>query len=206
MDMLHTPDATLPVAETFYSLQGEGIYSGTAAFFIRLAGCSNRCKWCDSPQTWNASAIVPTPISLIAAQAQQSGACIAIVTGGEPLLHNLSALCRILAQKGLSTHLETSGTSPLSGQWNYIALSPKQHTPPLPDIFPYLSELKVVISDIGDFEWAEQNAALCSATAHRLLQPQWQRSAEMLPAIIGYIKAHPQWRLSLQTHKFVDIQ
>jgi organic radical activating enzyme len=196
----------LPIAEHFYSLQGEGFYSGIPAYFIRLAGCNVGCAWCDSKETWNVNKCEYLTIDEIISQLQKTPARIAIITGGEPLLYGLNPLCGALKQAGIATHLETSGTQPMSGQWDWLAMSPKKHAPPLKACFPFVNELKVVICHAADFAWAADNAALCMPHCHLFLQPEWENRRSILPLIVEYIKCHPQWRLSLQIHKFVGIK
>jgi organic radical activating enzyme len=196
----------LPLAESFYSLQGEGFYSGTPAYFIRLAGCNVRCRWCDSKETWDAHNHPSIPIATVVEQVLQSNSPMVVVTGGEPLLHNLDALCIALKKHGIAVHLETSGTEPLSGMWDWIALSPKKHLPPLPAIFSTANELKMVIAEENDFEWAEHNALLCNPQCCLFLQPEWSISQTLTPLIVEYMLHHPKWRLSLQMHKFIGVR
>lgn len=193
------------VVELFYSLQGEGCYTGQAAVFIRLAGCRNACPWCDAKDTWNADKFPRVAIADIVRQASAYPARIAVVTGGEPLLHDLGDLCRALKQAGFRTHLETSGVAPFSGEWDWVCLSPKCHRPPLAEAYAQAHELKVVIENKSSFEWAEENAQKVSASCLLYLQPEWGQRQTVVPLITEYIKQHPQWRLSLQTHKFLNI-
>ncbi len=204
--MLHTHTATsLPVMEAFYTIQGEGFHQGRAAYFIRLGGCDVGCVWCDVKESWDASQHPQLPIEQIVADAQLHPGRLAVITGGEPLLHNLDELTRQLHQAGFETNIETSGSSPLSGEWDWICLSPKKFKAPLPAILPKASELKVVIFNKHDFEWAETYAAQVNPGCKLYLQPEWNKAAEMTPLIIDYIKAHPQWELSLQVHKYINV-
>ncbi len=204
--MLHTHTTTsLPVMEAFYTIQGEGFHQGRAAYFIRLGGCDVGCVWCDVKESWDASQHPQVSIEQIVADAQLHPGRLAVITGGEPLLHNLDELTRQLHKAGFTTNIETSGSSPLSGEWDWICLSPKKFKAPLPAILPKASELKVVIFNKHDFEWAETYAAQVNADCKRYLQPEWNKAAEMTPLIINYIKAHPQWELSLQVHKYINV-
>lgn len=196
---------TLPVMEAFYTIQGEGFHQGRAAYFIRLGGCAVGCVWCDVKESWDASQHPQVSIEQIVADAQLHPGRLAVITGGEPLLHNLDELTRQLHKAGFTTNIETSGSSPLSGEWDWICLSPKKFKAPLPAILPKASELKVVIFNKHDFEWAETYAAQVDPDCKRYLQPEWNKAAEMTPLIINYIKAHPQWELSLQVHKYINV-
>ncbi|BAV08748.1 Organic radical activating enzyme [Filimonas lacunae] len=204
---------TLPVMEAFYTIQGEGFHQGKAAYFIRLGGCDVGCFWCDVKDSWDASIHPPFSTQQIVATALQevnrthgqANHLIAVVTGGEPLMHNLDELTLALQAAGFDTNIETSGSSPLSGHWNWICLSPKKFKAPVPEILPVANELKVVIFNKHDFEWAEQYAAQVSSTCKLYLQPEWDKSAVVLPLIIDYIKANPQWQLSAQVHKYINV-
>lgn len=195
----------LPVMEAFYTIQGEGFHQGRAAYFIRLGGCDVGCVWCDVKESWDASQHPQLSIEQIVADAQLHPGRLAVITGGEPLLHNLDELTRQLHNAGFETNIETSGSSPLSGEWDWICLSPKKFKAPLPAILPQASELKVVIFHKHDFEWAETYAAQVGPGCKLYLQPEWNKAAEMTPLIIDYIKAHPQWELSLQVHKYINV-
>jgi 7-carboxy-7-deazaguanine synthase len=203
----------LPVMETFYTLQGEGYHQGKAAYFIRLGGCNVGCFWCDVKESWDASVHQQKTIEEIIKEVktniyQQSTAGkqpIIVITGGEPLLHNLDELTKSLQQNNFKTHIETSGSSPLSGSWNWICLSPKKFKQPLPEIYAVADELKIIIYNKSDFKWAVKNAAMVSSKCKLYLQPEWSKSAEIIPLIIDYIKCNPQWQLSLQIHKYINI-
>lgn len=197
---------TLPISETFYSLQGEGRNSGKAAYFIRLAGCDVKCSWCDSITSWSVSASDYHPIESIVKGAVDSGTKTIVITGGEPLKYPLDELCRLLKNEGMEIFLETSGTEPLSGSFDWICLSPKRHCPPRKEIYTQASELKVVIISPEDFIWAEEEKKKVSPDSLLYLQPEWNNREKTLPLIIEYIKIHPEWRLSLQIHKFINIQ
>lgn len=216
--------STLPVMECFYTLQGEGYHTGKAAYFIRLGGCNVGCVWCDVKESWNADAHPQIAIEQIIEKAklatgrgqaiggsQHRGngrsmqSNIAVVTGGEPLLHNLAALTEALHRAGFQTNIETSGSAPLSGQWDWICVSPKKFKMPLPQIMPLANELKVVIFNKTDFAWAEQHAAQTNSRCKLYLQVEWSRRQQMMPLMVDYIKANPQWQLSLQVHKYIDV-
>jgi 7-carboxy-7-deazaguanine synthase len=196
---------TLPVMEAFYTLQGEGFHQGRAAYFIRLGGCNVGCFWCDVKESWDADKHPKIAIDDIVEQAATQPGRLAVVTGGEPLMHNLDALTAELHQQGFETNIETSGSYPLSGSWNWICVSPKKFRPPLPEVLAQASELKVVIYNKNDFAWAEKHAALVSPDCKLYLQPEWDRSMVMTPQIVDYIKDNPQWELSIQVHKYINV-
>jgi 7-carboxy-7-deazaguanine synthase len=195
----------LPVMESFYTLQGEGMYHGSAAYFIRLAGCDVGCSWCDVKESWDAEQYGLTEEDDLVELAINSGANIVVITGGEPLMHNLDSLTAKLKHTGLRTHLETSGAYPLSGSWDWLCVSPKKFKPVLPEIVKLADELKVIVVNHHDFVWADQFLSMVPASCHKLLQPEWEKSSKILPAVIEYVKANTQWRLSLQEHKFLHI-
>jgi hypothetical protein len=198
-------NASLPLMEHFYTLQGEGRYTGHASYFLRLGGCDVGCVWCDVKESWDASKHPLVQIESMVKFVLDEKAPIAVITGGEPLMHNLNELTSTLKNNGIRTHIETSGAHPLSGEWDWICLSPKKFKAPLPEVIQKANELKVVIFNKTDFEWAEKFAAAVSPDCLLYLQPEWSKSAEINPLIISYIKKNPQWILSLQTHKFLDI-
>jgi 7-carboxy-7-deazaguanine synthase len=195
----------LPLMEEFYSLQGEGFHTGKPAYFVRIGGCDVGCRWCDVKEAWNASSCPPVSSALIAEHASNHPAKAIVVTGGEPLLYNLDDLCNELHKRGISTFLETSGSSALSGEWDWICLSPKKDLPPLAEIFPLAGELKVIIESFEDFSWAEENARKVNDNCLLFLQPEWSVREQMIPQIVTYIKEHPEWRISLQSHKYMKI-
>ncbi|MEX0890226.1 MAG: 7-carboxy-7-deazaguanine synthase QueE, partial [Balneolaceae bacterium] len=184
--------------------QGEGIHSGRAAYFIRLAGCDVQCWWCDVKDSWDESKHPRVRVGEIVQRAQESGAPIAVITGGEPLLHDLLPLSLSLRNAGMEVHIETSGSSPLSGHLDWITLSPKRFKPPVKESYRYADELKVIVLTRKDLQWAEENAAKCPSSTNLLLQPEWD-TPESVPLILDYVKKHPEWRVSLQTHKFMQI-
>jgi len=189
----------------FYSLQGEGYHQGKAAYFIRLAGCDVGCVWCDVKDSWDASKHPVLTIDEIVASAAAHPARLAIVTGGEPLLYNLDALTTALKKAGFDVNIETSGSSPLSGKWDWICFSPKKFKAPLNECIQAASELKVVIFNAHDFEWAETYAQQVAPNCKLYLQPEWDKANQITPLVIDYIKAHPQWELSAQLHKYIQV-
>lgn len=197
--------SSIPVMEAFYTLQGEGFHQGRAAYFIRLGGCDVGCFWCDVKDSWDASKHPQLRIDEIVNGAIAHPSRLAVITGGEPLLHDLRELTTQLKQKGFETNIETSGSSPLTGTWDWICLSPKKFKAALPEIISKANELKVVIYNKHDFEWAEQYAALVNHQCLLYLQPEWDKSAEITPSIIEYIQLNPQWRMSSQVHKYLNI-
>jgi organic radical activating enzyme len=196
---------TIPLVEDFYTIQGEGFHTGKAAYFIRTAGCDVNCWWCDVPESWEESEHPKVTVSEIVERAKFSGAPFAVVTGGEPLLHDLGPLTTQLKQAGLNVHIETSGSSPLSGRLDWVTLSPKRFKEPLDGIFPYVDELKVVVLTKKDLAWAEKNAEKCPESTHLVLQPEWSRESSR-QLIVDYVKEHPRWRISLQTHKHLGVR
>ncbi len=191
--------------EMFYSLQGEGYHQGKAAFFIRLAGCDVGCVWCDVKDSWDASKHPVLSIQEIVEAAKAHPSRIAIVTGGEPLLHPLDALTTALKNAGFQTHLETSGSSPMSGSWDWVCLSPKKFKAPLPEAVKAADELKVVVFNKSDFDWANSFAHEITIDCKKYLQPEWDKSDAMTPLVIDYIKANPSWELSAQLHKYIQV-
>lgn len=195
----------LPLMEDFYTIQGEGFYQGHAAYFIRLGGCDVGCVWCDVKESWDASAHPLVPIDEMCRKAVASGTEIVVVTGGEPVMYDLSALTRSLKNAGLRTHIETSGVYPITGTWDWICFSPKKFKTPDPSVFLQAHELKVIVYNKSDFAWAEEFAAKVSSSCRLFLQPEWSKEKEVLPLIIDYVKANPQWQVSLQVHKYMNI-
>ncbi|MGM0589402.1 MAG: 7-carboxy-7-deazaguanine synthase QueE [Bacteroidota bacterium] len=195
---------TYPIMEDFYTIQGEGAHTGRAAYFIRTAGCDVNCWWCDVKESWDEDKHPSQRVDELVQKAKVSEAPFAVITGGEPLLHDLDPLTLRLKNAGLQTHIETSGSSPLSGYLDWITLSPKRFKEPLDEIFPYVDELKVVVLKNKDIEWAEKNAAKCPDNTKLLLQPEWG-TPESMELIVDYVKEHPQWGISLQTHKYLNV-
>jgi len=191
--------------ELFYSLQGEGYHQGKAAFFIRLAGCDVGCVWCDVKDSWDASKHPVLSVEEIVAAAAAHPSRIAIVTGGEPLLHQLDPLTTALRAAGFQTHIETSGSSPMSGSWDWVCLSPKKFKAPLPESVKAADELKVVVFNKSDFDWANSFVNDLAANCKKYLQPEWEKSDAMTPLVIEYIKQNPSWELSAQLHKYIQV-
>ena len=203
--MQETSSPALSLMEHFYTLQGEGRYSGQASYFIRLGGCDVGCTWCDVKESWDATKHPQVTIEYIANVVRVSGSLIAVITGGEPLMHNLSGLTAQLKSIGVRTHIETSGAHPLSGSWDWICLSPKKFKAPREEVIKRANELKVVVYNKSDFEWAEKYAALVSPDCLLYLQPEWSKASVMNSLIVSYIKENPKWIFSSQSHKFLDI-
>ncbi|MCX5939638.1 MAG: 7-carboxy-7-deazaguanine synthase QueE [Cyanobium sp. LacPavin_0818_WC50_MAG_67_9] len=207
-------EADLPVVETFHSLQGEGLHAGRSAFFIRLGGCSVGCSWCDTKHSWPAAVHPQHALTALATEAEaaaEAGAAFVVITGGEPLHHDLGPLCQALELSGLPLHLETSGVDPLSGRFAWITLSPKRHRPPTTALLAACHELKVVVHEAADLAFAAAMAAQAHAARHDspgpelLLQPGWDSPSGQALAI-DYVRCHPRWRLSLQSHKLLGVR
>ncbi len=197
--------STLPLMEEFYTIQGEGYHTGKAAYFIRLGGCDVGCHWCDVKESWDAELHPLTAADTIIENAKRHPSKAVVVTGGEPLLYNLDYLTKGLQAAGIKTFIETSGAYPLSGYWDWVCLSPKKFKWPLPDVIAAAGELKVIVFNKSDFEWAEKHAALVPPTCKLYLQPEWSKAQEMTPLIVDYVMQHPKWEISLQTHKYLNI-
>ena len=195
----------LPLMEDFYTIQGEGFYQGHAAYFLRLGGCDVGCVWCDVKESWDASLHPVTSVKTMAEKAAASGSRLAVVTGGEPVMYDLTELTNELQSRGLKTNIETSGAYPLTGTWDWVCLSPKKFKAPHASVFEKADELKIVIYNKTDFTWAEEHAAKVRSTCQLFLQPEWSKEKEMLPFIIEYVKSNPQWQVSLQVHKYMNI-
>ena len=205
METVYTSTGVLPVMEAFYTIQGEGFYQGRAAYFIRLGGCDVGCVWCDVKESWDVDKHPRIEIKNIVDEALKYATKLAVVTGGEPLMHDCGALTDELHKAGFTTNIETSGSYPVSGSWDWICLSPKKFKAPLAEILPLANELKVVIFNKSDFAWAEQYAALVSPDCKLYLQPEWEKSAVVTPMIIDYILKNPKWEFSLQIHKYIHV-
>ena len=191
--------------EEFYSLQGEGYHTGSAAWFIRIGGCDVGCSWCDVKESWNATFFPPKDTDLLVSRALECPAKAVILTGGEPLQYNLDYLCRQLRTKDLKTFLETSGSKPLSGSWDWICLSPKPEWPPREEFYTLANELKMIIFNKEDLNWAETQSEKVRPEAKLFLQPEWSQRETILPVIISYIQTHHKWKLSIQAHKYIGI-
>ncbi len=195
----------LPLVEDFYTLQGEGRHTGRAAYFIRLGGCDVGCRWCDAKDTWNPKVHPPVAVGEIVRRASAHPAKAVVVTGGEPLMYPLDELCVRLHESGMEIFLETSGSHPFSGEFDWVCLSPKKQQQPLYEAWARADELKVIIETVDDLRWAEECAAKVGEHCMLFLQPEWSRREAMMPAIVDYIKENPRWRISLQAHKYMRI-
>ena len=194
----------LPLMEEFYTIQGEGFHTGKAAYFIRIGGCDVGCHWCDVKESWNAE-LHPATETLSIIENAKKYANTVVITGGEPLMWNLDFLTDKLQKNTIKTHIETSGAYPLSGKWNWICLSPKKTKLPLQDIYKVANELKIIINNMHDFKFAEEQANKVKDTCELFLQPEWSKREKMTPKIIEYVMKNPKWKISLQTHKYLNI-
>lgn len=195
----------LPLVEDFYTIQGEGFHAGKPAYFIRLGGCDVGCRWCDAKYTWNPRLYPPVGIERIVGRATGCPARAIVITGGEPLLYPLGPLTGILRERGLEIFLETSGSHPFSGCFDWVCLSPKRQQPPLEEAYARADELKVIVEREEDFDWAEQNARRVRRSCRLYLQPEWSVAERMMPRIVEYAKGHPAWSISIQSHKYMRI-
>lgn len=205
MKVADTLGMEYPLMEHFYTIQGEGAHTGRAAYFLRLGGCDVGCVWCDVKESWDAAKHPIVSIDQMVLWAKESGTEMAVITGGEPAMHNLEPLTLALKEAGIETNIETSGAHPLTGNWNWVCVSPKKFKAPLLEVLVQADELKVVIFNKSDFEWAEQHAANVGKNCKLFLQPEWDQREKVTPLIIDYVKANPKWRISLQTHKYLQI-
>jgi len=196
--------AMLPLMEEFYTIQGEGFHTGTAAYFIRIGGCDVGCHWCDVKESWNAELHPPTSVDLIVNNAFAYADTV-VITGGEPLMWDMTLLTKELKNKNLKVHIETSGAYALSGSWDWICLSPKKNKLPTQTVYDNAHELKVIIHNKHDFIFAEEQAELVNNNAILFLQPEWSKKEEITPLIVDYVMNNPKWRVSLQTHKYLNI-
>ena len=194
----------VPLMEEFYTIQGEGYHKGSAAYFVRIGGCNVGCHWCDVKESWDAEKHPPTEVSTIINNAKQYSDTI-VVTGGEPLMWNMAPLTTGLRNENLTTHIETSGAYPLSGDWDWICLSPKKRLLPLDDIYQVADELKVIVYNQNDFVFAEEQAAKVQPNCKLFLQPEWSKREQVMPMIVDYVLQHSKWKASLQTHKYMNI-
>jgi len=202
---LRPAGSLLPVMEAFGTVQGEGAFTGQAAWFIRLGGCDVGCTWCDVKESWDAAAHPVRSVDDLVAEALEQPARIAVITGGEPAMHELGPLTHALRAAGFRTHIETSGAHPLSGEWHWICFSPKKFRAPLPDIYDRADELKVIVYNRHDLDWAGEHAARVRPGCLLYLQPEWDRRDKVMPLVTAHVQAHPEWRISLQTHKYLGI-
>lgn len=205
MITLKLENITYPIVETFHSVQGEGAWTGVSAFFIRLGGCDVFCPWCDQKESWNAKRYPKCDLTELAQEAKAANPAIVVITGGEPLIHDLNPLSKQLRDLGMRVHLETSGAHLFSGTFDWVTLSPKKFKPPHESIYDRVNELKVVIVNTEDLEWAENEASKVPLTTVKYLQPEWN-TPESRELIFQYVLKHPQWRISLQTHKFLAVR
>ena len=195
----------LPVMEHFYTIQGEGAFQGCAAYFIRLGGCDIQCPWCDVKESWDEAAHEKYSVSEICEWVKESGAKIAVITGGEPLQHDLTKLSELLRRMNVRVHVETAAAHTMRGNFDWITISPKRYKLPLPENMLKADELKIVINHRNDFRFAEEHEAMVSKDCKLFLQPEWEQDEELLPQIIDYVKSNQQWRISLQIHKYMNI-
>lgn len=196
---------TYPLMEHFYTIQGEGFHQGKAAYFLRLGGCDVGCVWCDVKESWESANHPKTSIEQMVGYVKSTPATLVVITGGEPLLYDIAPLITALQKAGLAVNIETSGAYPLSGKPNWICVSPKKFKAPTERILPVADELKVIVFNTSDFDWAEKYAANVPASCHLYLQPEWDKREEMTPLIIEYIKMNPKWVISLQSHKYIHV-
>ena len=197
-------EVTYPIMEHFYTIQGEGVHTGKSAYFIRTGGCDVKCWWCDVKDSWDESIHPRMSVSNLVSAVNASKPAFVVITGGEPLLHDLTALTHALRENGHKVHIETSGSSPISGDLDWVTLSPKRFKPPVDEIYEHVDELKVVVLTKKDLKWADEHAARCPDGTVLLLQPEWDTPASM-GLIVEYVKSNPKWGISLQTHKFLNI-
>ena len=195
----------LPVMEEFYTLQGEGYHMGRAAYFVRIGGCDVGCYWCDTKESWDINNFPPVEVDPIVERAAATPAKTIVVTGGEPSRYPLDYFTSRLKEKGVTTMIETSGVSRLTGIWDWICLSPKEQSPPERSVYKKANELKVIIRDEKDLQWAEKNAALVEPECLLYLQPEWSKVKQVTEMLTDYVMRHPQWRISLQAHKYMNI-
>ncbi len=196
---------SLPVMEAFYTIQGEGKFTGHPAYFIRLGGCDVGCVWCDVKESWEAGKWPVHSIEEIVAEAEKHPARLVVITGGEPLMYDMGPLTKLLKEKGFTTNIETSGAYPFSGEFDWVCFSPKKFKAPHNSIYAVADELKVVIFHKSDFDFAEKHAEKVDKACELRLQPEWSKADRFTPEIIEYVKNRPFWKISLQTHKFMDI-
>lgn len=195
----------LPVMEAFYTIQGEGKFTGHPAYFIRLGGCDVGCTWCDVKESWDSGKWPILPIESIVAEALLFPSRLVVITGGEPLLYILDPLTTLLKNKGFTINIETSGVHPFSGDFDWVCFSPKKFKKPDTSIYSLADELKVVVAHPSDFLFAEQHAVLVGSSCELRLQPEWSKAERFIPEIVLYVKNNPKWKVSLQTHKFMEI-
>lgn len=194
----------LPLMEEFYTIQGEGAHTGTAAYFIRIGGCDVGCHWCDVKESWNAKLHPPTKSDLIVDNVIKHADTV-VITGGEPLMWSLDYITNQLQKNNIKTHIETSGAYPFSGTWDWFCLSPKKTKLPLEEVYEKADELKMIIHNMSDFQFAEEEAVKVGNNCKLYLQPEWSKREKMIPIIVDYVMKNPKWKISLQTHKYLNI-
>ena len=195
----------IPLMEDFYSLQGEGFYSGRAAYFIRYAGCDVGCVWCDVKESWDKEAHPEVKLSTLIQRVKDSGTDFVVITGGEPAMYDLTAITDALHAENIEIAIETSGAYKIVGDFDWICLSPKKFKMPIEENYAIATELKMIIFNKSDFKWGEELQAKVSDKCILYMQPEWDKSEEMLPLMVDYVKEHVEWNVSLQTHKFLNI-
>lgn len=200
-----TMEITYPVMESFYTIQGEGHFQGHAAYFIRLGGCDVGCVWCDVKESWPLDTHPKVSIQQLIHDVQQTPCKIVVITGGEPLMHDLNPLTKALQNAGYRTHIETSGVGEITGSWDWVCFSPKKFKDPNPAIYPLVNELKIVVFNKSDFKWAETFVKDMPTNCRLLLQPEWSKKDIINPLIVDFVKQNPQWNISIQTHKYLQI-
>ena len=194
----------LPLMEAFRTVQGEGAHTGRSSFFMRIGGCDVGCHWCDVKESWDASVHPLTELEDLIQMPGPNDTTV-VITGGEPLMWDMGPLTEGLKERGLKVHLETSGAYPVTGNWDWVCLSPKKNKAPKPEWYGLANELKVIVFNDDDFKWAEMHSEQCGAQVERFLQPEWSRRDQNLPKIIAYLESNPQWRLGLQAHKYIGM-
>ncbi len=197
--------SVLPIMETFYTVQGEGAFAGTPAFFIRLGGCDVGCVWCDVKESWDADRHPLIEVDTVASMVEESGARVVVVTGGEPTMYDLSELTHALKEKGVRTHIETSGTNELTGVWDWITFSPKKFKAPVDSIYNQAHELKIIVFHPSDLEWGSGHASKVNANCSLYFQAEWDKRETNYPLIIDFIRKNPSWKISVQTHKYLGV-
>jgi organic radical activating enzyme len=194
----------LPLMEAFYTIQGEGAHTGTAAYFIRIGGCDVGCHWCDVKESWDANLHPPTHTDVIVENAKKYADTV-VITGGEPLMWSLNYITSELQKNNIKTHIETSGAYTFSGKWDWFCLSPKKTKLPLDEVYDKADELKMIIHNLNDFKFAEEEALKVNGNCNLFLQPEWSKREKMIPIIVDYVMKNPKWKVSLQTHKYLEI-
>jgi organic radical activating enzyme len=200
-----TMEITYPVMESFYTIQGEGHFQGHAAYFIRLGGCDVGCHWCDVKESWPVDTHPLVSIQQLLQQVLDTPCKIVVITGGEPLMHDLNPLTKTLQEAGIRTHIETSGVGKVTGSFDWVCFSPKKFKDPNPTIYPLVNELKIVVYNKSDFKWAETFVKDMPAGCRLLLQPEWSKKDVINPLIVDFVKQNPNWNISIQTHKYLQI-